>query len=399
MSDLDAYLPPYQAQDHLTLWKALQAGDPDQIDGLAATWVNPIRSTLDDFVLDLDRDLKDLMNYWSEKSAGGAEFKRRLSLVVQFADQLAGHVGTIKDNLHAWKTALETAQSNAPDPADTDDNGRTIAGAAIGAALGPAGALIGGLIGHEQDEEQRRQARDKLVMIMAELAREYDTKQEVKTPPPLPPVDLPDSVNHGRPGMKAIDGTVIPTASAFTPKSIKAASSKDPAPEKPAETPVIGPSGGDAHLLGVGDGTLTGVNLGTSGTLGFAGTGGGASFTTPLSGGAGLFPGAAALRGARPGASTSLEGSKAQAPVRPETAKTVPNAKAPARPAVARTTEDDDPRDKVHETWLTEDDMVWGDGSEPGPATLGARFVPEPIEAARPAPEPRELEGPPDKLV
>lgn len=390
------YLPPYQSQDHATLWKSLQAGDPEQIESIASTWANPIRSTLDDFVLDLDRDLNGLMEYWSEKSEGGAEFKRRLSLVIQFADQLAGHVGTIKTNLEAWKTALETAQNNAPDPADTDDSGRTLAGAAIGTAiLGPAGGLIGGLIGHEQDEEQRREARDKIVMIIAELAREYDTKEEIKSPPPLPPVDLPDSVNHGRPGMKAIDGTVIPTASAFTPKAIGTPESEDPAPQKPGEPPVLGPPSGETNLLGVGDGTLTGVNVGTSGTLGLAGTGGSTLTTSPLTGGAGLFPGAAALRGGRP-STTALEGARSAAP-KAEPAKAVPNAKAPARPVTARTVREEESEDAVHETWLTEDDMVWTDGSEPGPATLGARFVPEPVERAPRAP--KEIEGPPEKLA
>ncbi|GLZ81811.1 hypothetical protein Afil01_66180 [Actinorhabdospora filicis] len=397
MSDLDAYLPPYQSQDHAALWKSLQAGDPGQIDGLAATWVNPIRATLDDFVLDLDRDLTDLMDYWSEKTEGGAEFKRRLSLVIQFADQLAGHVGTIKDNLHAWKTALETAQGNAPDPADTDDSGRTIAGAAIGTAiLGPAGALIGGLIGHEQDEEQRREAREKIIMIIAELAREYDTKEEIKSPPPLPPVDLPDSVNHGNPGMKAIDGTVIPTASAFTPKAIATPDDGEPAPEKPGEPPVIGPPGGETDLLGVGDGTLTGVNVGTSGTLGFAAPGGSTFAASPLSGGAGLFPGAATLRGGRPSV-TALESAKSPAAAKTEAAKAVPNAKAPARPPSARTAPDEESRDRVYETWLTEDDMVWGDAAEPAPATLGARFVPEPPEPPRAAV--KEIEGPPENLA
>ncbi|HEY1179085.1 MAG TPA: hypothetical protein VGF17_23270, partial [Phytomonospora sp.] len=283
--NVEDYVPPYEGVDHQVLWDQLHkpAGDPDQVDGLAAHWADPIRATLDDFVLDLDRDLQDLMAYWSVKSGGGKEFKRRMDLVVKYADQLSGHVGVIKENLDTWSAALRKAQKDAPDPADTDDNGRAVAGAAIGTAVaGPVGGVIGGLIGHSQDEEQKKEAQGNMVRVIAALALEYDTGKKIEKPPPFPPSDLPDSTSPDSNSLRSPDGTTVPTAKPFSPQ---------PDTSSPATVGYDGPSGSDdpnslgdpavidgdaGSLLGADGATFTGISAGATGSLGLAGGGGAA---------------------------------------------------------------------------------------------------------------------------
>jgi len=377
--NVEDYLPPYREVDHQTLWSQLEkpAGDPDQVAVVNASWVDPIRSTLDDFVLDLDGDLTDLMqNYWSENSAGGREFKRRMELVVRYADELSAHVGTISENLTAWEESLRTAQSNAPNPEETDDNGRAVAGAAIGTAVaGPVGGVIGGLIGHSQDEEQKKEAHEKIVLIIATLAKDYDTAQQIKPPPPLPPVDLPDATDNGGQTLNTIDGAPVPTAEPFTPKPVNPTGAHNVnAPGGPTGDPsVTGPNG--STLLGAGPGTITGVSVGTTGSLGLAGSGSTGALLGGGGAGAGLFPGAAAgaagTRGMNNGSLTGAKGGANPA------AKPAPSGSKPPPPGRGRggtaTDHQSEGEDDTYTTWLTEDDMVWGNESDAPPMLLSTR--------------------------
>ncbi|GIG65081.1 hypothetical protein [Phytomonospora endophytica] len=387
MGGVDDYMPPYREVDHQTLWSQLEkpAGDPDQVAGLNAAWVDPIRATLDDFVLDLDGDLTDLMeNYWSVTSAGGREFKRRMELVVKFADELSAHVGTISENLTAWEGSLRTAQGNAPDPEETDDNGRAVAGAAIGTAVaGPVGGVIGGLIGHSQDEEQKKEAHEKIVLIIATLAKDYDTAQQIKPPPPLPPVDLPDATDNGSSELTSITGAPVPTAEPFTPKPATTPGTHDINGPGDGTGPGTGPgdpnfTGDGSGLLGAGPGTITGVGVGTTGSLGLAGTGGGGALLGGAGGaGAGLFPGAAgAAAGAHGMNNGGLAGAKGGGGGSATTAKP---ASGPNPPPQNRgrggtpTGQPSDGDDDTYMTWLTEDDMVWGNDADAPPTLLSKR--------------------------
>ncbi|MEV0650239.1 hypothetical protein AB0I28_33760 [Phytomonospora sp. NPDC050363] len=394
--NVEDYVPPYEGVDHKTLWEQLNkpAGDPEQVDGLAAHWSNPIKSTLDDFVFDLDRDLTDLMHYWSVKSAGGKEFKRRMDLVVRYADELSGHVGVIKENLDAWSAALRTAQSNAPDPADTDDNGRAVAGAAIGTAVaGPVGGLIGGLVGHSQDEEQKKEAQGNMVRVVAALALEYDTAKKIEAPPPFPPNDLPDSTAPDGTDLRAPDGTSVPSAEPFQPKpdSHVPTYMSTGTPTGLNDPANVTGNGDPSGLLGAGGGTFTGISAGTTGSLGLAG--GGGALASGGGGGAGLFgglgaagtgagagmgrgmPGGSGNPGAgRGGPNTSgLASAKPGAGGKPPTPASLnpsPQGKAPVRSIGGTPTERDGDDNAVYETWLTEDDMVWGDDADITPGVL-----------------------------
>lgn len=381
--NVEDYVPPYEGVDHKTLWDQLNkpAGDPEQVDGLAAHWSDPIRATLDDFTFDLDRDLGDLMAYWSVKSAGGKEFKRRMDLVVKYADELSGHVGVIKENLETWSAALRKAQTDAPDPADTDDSGRTVAGAAIGTAVaGPVGGLIGGMIGHSQDEEQKKEAKGNMIRVIAALALEYDTAKKIEKPPPFPPSDLPDSTSPDSNSLRTPDGTTAPTAKPFSPQPDTSAPTyvSNNGPGTLTDPALL--TGDAGSLLGAGNGTLTGLSAGATGSLGLVG-GGGAALAggsgVGLGGGAGagLFGGmggAAAGRGTSPNGLASASNAGAAKPPPPAT-KAGPQGKAPMRTGAARPVEDDGDEAETYDTWLTEDDMVWGSESDTPPSVLSAR--------------------------
>ena len=392
------YRPPYEGLDHNTLWKSLHqpAGDPDQIDGLSTVWKEPVKATLDDFVLDLDRDLTDLRETW--KGDGGEEFKRRLDMVVKFGDELSKHVSVIKGNLDTWSAFLREAQKNAPDPADTDDMDATIGGAAVGAAVGgPVGALVGGLIGHAQDEGQKADALSRIIDIIANLAMEYDTNDAITDPPPFPPVELPDSSHAGSNEFRALYKADVPVADGFAP-----------APEE--TTPGTTTPGGPAHaiddpaavngsggaLLGAGPGTFTGISAGTTGTLGLAGAGSGIlSPGSPPAPSSGLMAGALAGSGASPrglGQGT-LPGQK---PVPGEPAGT--NGKNGTRPGLPTRRDEDEEPEEEYDTWLTEDDIVWGD-EENAPPQLPSARRPEEDEApstadTAPKPAPVVVEAP-----
>lgn len=365
-----AYRPPYEGLDHNELWKSLHqpGGDPDQIDGLSTVWQEPVKATLDDFVLDLDRDLTDLRETW--KGDGGEEYKRRLDMVVRFGDELSKHVSVIKQNLDAWSGFLREAQKNAPDPADTDDSDATIGGAAIGAAVGgPVGALVGGLIGHAQDEEQKAEALGRIIDVIAKLAMEYDTTDAITDPPPFPPVELPDSSHAGSNSFRALYKANVPVADGFTAP----AGESDPALSHSGPGHALDdPTGknGTGELLGAGPGTFTGISAGTTGTLGLAGAGSGIlSPGSPPVNGSSLMAGALAGSGASPrglGQGT-LPGQ------RPAPGVEEPGRGSGRPGAPVRTRDDEDEPEEEYDTWLTEDDIVWGDEENAPPQLPSAR--------------------------
>jgi hypothetical protein len=387
----DEYYQRYQPLTHHELYDQLKAGVPSQVNGLVATWKS-MEGSANALADSLRRDLGRLLPTWD--SAAGREFQRRLGLVVSYAGALADDINLLHTSLTTMASALTEAQRKAEDPQATDDHDKTINGAAKGAAvgsiLGPpgtiAGGVVGGIMGHDQDEEEKEKARERMVQLVALLAADYGVAEHtVPSTVAQAPVDLPD----GDP-----DGTVDPAAAPHSgpPRQAPPTGAGDHSPTglglDGTTTPVSLPgSGGDGtatladmgtSLQAAGSG-LTGVGMsGVDGVLpGLAGPGG-----TVLSAGAlgtagalgagalGVSGLAGAAGGAGPGRVDSAAGANRSG------AGTPRGGRAAAGHSGAG---DEDPADE-HLTWLTEDDMVWGEGDAPA-SVIGTG---QPAEQAEP---------------
>src|SRR5215831_13024617 len=82
----DEYITRYQAYSHEQLWKDLKAGDPNQVDTLAAAWKS-LHDTASGLASSLTHDLDKLTAGWS--SSSGTEYQRRVGLIASFSSVMA----------------------------------------------------------------------------------------------------------------------------------------------------------------------------------------------------------------------------------------------------------------------------------------------------------------------
>ena len=421
----DEFTSRYAGVSHRDLWNQLQAGDPGQIDRLAVSW-KAIGDTARTLSSTVNTDLGNLD--WD--SAAGREFQRRLSVLSSYSTDLANDHDAVHTGLTQMSQSLRTAKGNADDPADTDDNDSAIGFAAAGSILGPGGTVLGGLFGHQRDEEQRKQAHEHMVAVVASLAADYDQYRfsYIESPTPIP-VDLPGPGTNptssnpasgpgaanprGGPGTHAA-GTGqtsqggLPTGTVDGPGSGTSQPvsfvGSDPSTND-AGTSLLGAGGAIAGAGAVGAGGLAaggalagqlGALPGTSATgltAGLAGAGmpagglvsqptspnpaqaGGRSATSNLRAGSssanGNGTGRAASAGRGPGSDMAGENARA-AGVRRGGPGSVEGGQ---RGAAGRSGEGYDDEGERYDTWLTEDEMVWGDDPDAAPPSVlgGAR--------------------------
>jgi len=392
----------YAAMSHQELFEALRAGDPGQLDDLATSW-HTIEGTTRGIQADLDADLARLD--WS--SSGGTEFRRRLGLISAYCAGLAESQGGVRFGLEEWGRDLAVAKQHLEDPADTDDHGSLIANAAAGAAAGSTfgppgtatGLVVGAIFGHDKDEQEKKAARKRMLSLVADLADRYnDTRfTYLQTAPFTPQVDLPGDPGAGSDGELRSSGPSTSVAAGpgtGTAGTIPTGYQANPGPM------AAGPAGGAADpfttgtsLLSAGDGV---IGLGAFGA-GLALTGGALSVTpTALTGavpsgglaggalppggvlgqpdpasrrdGLGARPSTGGTAGAGPGSGGSGRGAPGQ---RPGPAGRGDGTAAGGR---AGTGEPDD--EDAYDTWLTEDEMVWGNETDLPPNLIGDRRPP-----------------------
>ncbi|GAA2676706.1 WXG100 family type VII secretion target [Actinoplanes palleronii] len=429
----DEFYAKYEGVSHEKLYNDLKAGDPGQIDGLAAKW-SAMTSTLADLARALDTDLGKLSGSWD--STGGAEFKQRLSLVSGHAQTLSEEYQRFGTGLTEQAAVLRSAQAKAEDPAETDDNDKAISGAFKGGLVGGApGALIGSIYGRQQDKAEQDKAHNRMIELVAGLAASYQTAEGSTWAPPLKPVDpgLPRSINDD--GYKATSvGTSAAVSSAGSTGLGGLKSERTIATPTHASTgPDIGTGGGGDHAttsptLGVGDeppgtglagagggggttgpGTSPGlITAGGGSSLtggsgnGWLAAGGGLALAAGLVGGAALLTNGssgAGVQGANPPGGRSMSAGGSGGGRGGETARASSSGGHGAGngPGAGRGTAGDlGVRDGLHgkggqaagnaagrgagrgdedeaderTTWLTEDEMVWG-GSNAAPPVLG----------------------------
>ncbi|GIF14957.1 hypothetical protein [Actinoplanes teichomyceticus] len=424
----DEFYAKYSGVSHEKLYADLKAGDPEQIDGLAATW-SSMTHTLADLARTLDADLGKLAATWD--SAGGAEFTRRLTLVCDHARLLSEEYQSVGDGLTGQARYLREAQSKAEDPEETDDNDQMFSNAAKGGLVaGLPGLLVGGAYGHQKDKEEQEKAHKRMITLVAGLAAQYQTTQgstwDIPLRPPSP--ELPGTIDNGgagtgsaaRPagargagltgpgGPKADRDIATPTHAGTGPGTGSGGPADTHLTTAPTVSPVDGPGG--TGLAGAGPASGSGGGVGPSLTTATGTSGAGAGNTGWLAGGGGLALTAGLIGGSTLAAKPMLTGGAGPAggaggvrPVsasgapRPETARASSTGSTGSTGAGAGrgTATDLGIRDGAHggrgnassvgaargaqghqdeaderTTWLTEDEMVWG-GNDAPPPVLG----------------------------
>jgi len=424
------YTHRYQHVGHQQLYDGVMAGKPDQIENLAAQWA-ALKGILDGLSRELSGDLDKVANTWT--GSASQEFQRRMTLVTDYADTLGEGMADVSRGLNLMADELRVARKQAESPAETDDSDKTISGAAKGAVFGLPGAVVGGLLGHQQDKAEQEKAQKRMVKVVSELAANYDLSaygRLVKPPPPHP--DTPDlnrpSTSNPRVGPRVSTPTSVPTTRpSGKPRSATVEPSGTPGsgPNNGSHGAIIAGVGGGQSGGATGGGMIGGGVVGEGGTPstslagataltnsttvpGIGGTpaasaGTGSNFQLGPQGGNPSVLGTGALAGSGGKASASAVRSPGASPVadnraatgigrRLDGARPGPNgaggaggaggqavsgtgrtggvANRPGLLGAGQKAHDDDDSDG-RLTWLTEDDMVWGDDKTAAPPVLG----------------------------
>ncbi|GGM05745.1 WXG100 family type VII secretion target [Dactylosporangium sucinum] len=400
------YTPHYAGKSHQQLWNELMAGDPKQVDGVSAEW-SKLESDTRHIAGEIDKDLAKLD--W--KGDAGREYQYRLGLVSGYSTKLADDHATVRSALDGMSVSLRTAQENADDPEDTDDNASMVGGVVIGGLSGGlTGAVVGGFLGHQRDEQQKKEAHARMVQLMSNLAADYGVQDSSVTIPTAPPTELPGgdvgadadpkkgprgSSPHTVPGTHKPGTDQTHDTGTFVPVSTVGPTGTG---EDPPGTQL---TGADTGIIGAGviaaGGALTGQLVTLTG-----GTGPGLGPTTALAGGVpagGLLGGTGGgggtgVTGARPGSETSLQSNAGRSGAVAPGAERGPaatrggglfgnNGQRGAGGPMARTGSGEDEDEERYDTWLTEDDMVWSDDENAPPPVLGGGGQSEPPAGGR----------------
>ncbi|MFI6267940.1 WXG100 family type VII secretion target [Micromonospora zamorensis] len=418
----------YEGSSHQELYDGVMAGQPEQIEGVAAQWAE-LKGILDGLSRELSGDLEKLGNTWT--GSAGREFHRRLSLIVTHSDALSDGMSGVKQGLTMMAEHLRTARKQAESPEETDDNDKALSGAAKGAiTFGLPGAVVMGLAGHQQDKEEQEKAHQRMVKLVAKLADGYEiSAYDRVVDPPLPDPETPDTVSKDPTSPRSVPSIATATAGpSSTNVTARTGDATIARPDRVAAAPVTGggsfpeqsvPGTGGAPTVGSGtigvgsDVDVRGTSLaGADPLVGGALVAGGAAGLAGLSGpttvtaGAGTGPGL--LYGAQGGApaggvlrtatlassgstpTTSARPTGAAAPADNRSASGIGRSIDGQRGGRAGATgsgrgaggsgsgvlggrgrpQEDDSDERL--TWLTEDEMVWRDGDNAAPPVLGA---------------------------
>ncbi|MFF5051590.1 hypothetical protein ACFY1S_00160 [Micromonospora sp. NPDC000663] len=412
---MSEYTQRYEGRSHQELYDAVMAGDPEQIEGVAAQWAS-LKSILDGLGRELSGDLEKLGNTWT--GAAGQEFQRRVGLVTVHSDALGEGMAGVTQALTMMAGQLRTAHKQAESPEETDDNDQLVNGALRGSAFGLPGAVIGGMLGHQQDKQEQEKAHQRMVTVVAELAAGYDISVydrvvEPEPPPPGTPKTADDGRTTPRSGPHTAPATVAPTISGHTARTGDATIATPGRADPPGivgggTPPVEGGTGDTPGVVTVADDTagggtvlagadpLVGGALLAGGAAGLAGLSGPAAVPAATTGAGLLFgsqggaPAGGVLRtsalassggtptpSARPastpaptdnraasGIGRSIDGRRADG-----TGRTAGGANRPGLLGGRGRPGEDESDERL--TWLTEDEMVWREGGAAAPPVLG----------------------------
>ncbi|MEU5904028.1 WXG100 family type VII secretion target [Micromonospora sp. NPDC047527] len=288
---MSEYTQRYQGNSHQQLYDAVMAGEPEQIEALAAKWAT-LKGILDSLSRELSGDLAKLGNSWT--GSAGREFQRRLTLIVDHTDALSEGMSGVQQGLTMMAGQLRTAHKKAESPDETDDNDRAISGALKGAVFGLPGAVVGGVMGHQQDKAEQEKAHQRMVNVVAELAAGYDlSAYDRVVDPPHPHAETPKTTNQDQTTPRGVPATDTPSAAPTATKSTAHTGGATVAPTHSSASPVPGGGTVTGEVGGTTTGGTPGVVTGPGGSEGTTSLAG----ADPLLGGALLAGGTAGLVG------------------------------------------------------------------------------------------------------
>ncbi|BCB76268.1 hypothetical protein GCM10022251_25280 [Phytohabitans flavus] len=334
----DEFYERYRHLSHQELFTQLQAGSPRQVEKVIGAW-RAAEEAAEAVATTLGRDLGALSLTWN--SVAGREFQYRLGLISAYARKLADEASAIRTGLAVMSTALRQAQRQAePEQADV--------------VVGPASGVVGPAFGHTMVEEERAKSRERLAVLVANLATEYVLTDHGAWPRsvPAPPPDLPAGVG-------------LPPALTLPPATeLAGATTLDTAP-RPAPLPGGGGGLAAAGIGSGGGGPVLDLSPTTAAASAPAHTLGGV--LSGVSGG-----GRGTTENVRPEARGGGS-SAATAPMAPMGG--VPPAGAIGAAPVGRTPDGyvvNDPRyaDDAA-SWSNVDNVEWDDGASPPPSVIG----------------------------
>ncbi|WP_163512281.1 hypothetical protein [Fodinicola acaciae] len=388
----DKYLKTdYSKIPHEQLYNQLHEGKAGKDFDDAAALYDKQRLDAHTLAGDIGGDLRKLEQVW--KGEAFDAYKTAVGAISTFAEKLGDDFSTTFHTLSGLKPHLAQALKDMPNPKDTDDNDSTIGGAAAGAAAGTviagpvgtvAGGIVGGIFGHDRDEQQRKAAHAKAAQVVSTYAQ-YLAGAGVNATAEVPqqPPHLPTHVNTssptltstsagpgttGAPAHLTVDKPADPkhgptTTPVSDPPNLDQDRPTTTPPPSTVGTPPVGthtPSG--AGLAGGGVGALPATGLGGGG-LASAGIGGASAGAPGLAGGTAGAGGAAGLFGTGSGQNLGVGGARG--------AKKGAGKGTRGGAGAGRRGEDDQPEE--YETWLTEDEMVWGNDTDAPPPVLGEK--------------------------
>jgi uncharacterized protein YukE len=174
----DEYYERYKHLSHQELYRMLRAGSVRQVLEVADAW-GTIADTLGALDAALTQDLHRLGRSWTGHASH--EFAARLTVVANYARTLAAEASAFRKGLTAMAGALGDAQRRAESP--------ELAAGETGALSGVLGADLGWAL----SPAEAKQAKERMVWLVAKLAAEYAVVAHTAWPAelPRPPVLLP----------------------------------------------------------------------------------------------------------------------------------------------------------------------------------------------------------------
>ncbi|MEU8659778.1 WXG100 family type VII secretion target [Actinoplanes philippinensis] len=204
----------YAAQTHDELYRAVMAGDPDQVDDVATVW-RSLQGTVEQIGAALATDLGALQQMWQGEA--GAEFQRRAGLIAGYCADLGRDFDALHQGLTLMAGALREARAEAEEPATltTDPVAMVADTATIGAAFGA-----------QPERQEAAKSRERMVRLVTDLALTYTLTGADRWPGevPQPPPDLPGAAPAVASGAAAGGASATAAPSTSTPGGTSLAS-------------------------------------------------------------------------------------------------------------------------------------------------------------------------------
>ena len=363
----------YSCLSHQELYDRVQAGDRTALAKLADD-LHALRSEAAALADALRKNLAGLAEVWQGPAA--AEYQRRVGTIPAFAHGIGDDLTQTWAAVGVLGDKVGEAKRTIPPPQDTDDHGQLLLGGLVGVFGGAAGAARGVVGGYLADEQQKKAAKAEAVRIANALGNVAEASRDKFTQPLTPPP--PGIPVPGGAGASTPAAGLVATAAPARARSSHERSAV-PAGHGHAAHAAHATHGGAAVGAGLAAASPAGVAGGSPAPVAGGPSGAGTTSSAAGSSGVGSLGGIAGIGAAGAIGSTArgsaTGGGLFDKPVNPGPAGSAVIGSGSGTGPVAPLGRSGGgtPARGGHDTWLTEDDMVWTDEAEPPPGVLGAQ--------------------------